>query len=240
VTILGISTPPAPVAVRITGSSGYGSFRGFYMLFYGFPELNSFARPGVTLATAAKQQQQTVINFPGTNLFKDPPTQRNWSTVYGDIAQPFPYIERADNDKTRDLYHLELGGDNVDTPVLINPDTKAAFPQVAVIPRTAYWANKIEEWPWYIHGYMNILFRPLDEKSVVTLRMKGVFGRYGLPTVMRVWDADGKLLIESSVLPDRPAQERRSEAGPGGESAALAHRDGSAGDAQMNFTGATS
>jgi hypothetical protein len=233
VTILGVAPKPATVGVRVTGPRSYGSFRGHYQLYYGFPELNVFAKPGVTPATAAKEQEKDWIKFPGKNSFNDPPTQRNFGA-----NDPRPYIERADNDKARDLYHLEMSGDNVDLPVLIDADTKAPFPQVAVIPRTMYWNAQTREVGWSLHGFMNMLFRPLDDQAAVTLTVKGVMNRYGMATAVKIADAAGRTVADTSVLPTGQRKEVEVKLDPAVNPLPWRITMASAGDVRVSFTGA--
>ena len=98
--------------------------------------------------------------------------------------------------------------------MLIDWDTKAALPQVAVIGRTMYWNNQAKEVPWRLHGYMNMLFRPLDEKSVVELKLKAVMNRYGQPTAMKIVDADGRVALDTSVLPEGQRKEAEVKLDP--------------------------
>ena len=233
VTILGIAPNPATVAVRVIGPRGYGSFRGFYQLYYELPELNVFAKPGVTLQAVNKEQEKNWIKFPGPNTFKDPPTQRNFGE-----SDPRPYIERADNDRNRLLYHLEMSGDNVDLPVLIDADTRAPFAQVAVIPRTMYWNAQTKDVGWSLHGFTNMLFRPLDEKTAITLTIKGAMNRYGMCSAVRISDAAGKAIAETSVLPTGQRKEAEVKLDAAVNPLPWRIMMASAGDVRVSFTGA--
>ena len=47
---------------------------------------------------------------------------------------------------------------------------------------------------------MDVWFRPLDDKAVIQLNVESVKLRYAMPTKIGLWDAQGKVILDSSVF----------------------------------------
>jgi hypothetical protein len=199
VTVLTRAPKPTKIAVSIFGPGSFGSLRGGYKLFYGFPELNAFQRPDAA-EWSRKQQTNSLVKFDSKNCFDDPPDVRNYSALCGKEAMVFPYVERPNHDPTRFEYRLEHGGSAINLPVFLDAETQKPLPQVAVIPRMMYWNAKTNESPFFTVGVMDAYFRPLDDKATVELNIRSDFRRYAVPTRVQIWDARGACVLDSSVF----------------------------------------
>ncbi len=237
VTVLGYAQAPTPVAVRIDGPMGFGSFRGFYKLYYGWPRLDAMTPRDDLRAWNARQQQDTVT-FPNENLFKDPPTQRNFSEGRGETFQALPYVETAANDPQQQCYRLEVGGDAIELPTLLSAASSQPLPQVGVIARTMFWNNQLKPASFRVVGATDLLLRPLDPTAKIQLVLEAIDNRFGMPTLLRLADAQGQEIIRTSVFFVGQRQQVTVELDPAVHPLPWRFISASSGDNRFTFTGA--
>ena len=223
--------------VVVDGPKQFGSFRGHYMLFHGFPRLNV---PGDRrqMARLRKQQIAAVVRFPDPTVFKDPPEQRSVGAGRGPSRQRFPYVQEPENDRGQRLYHLAYSGDNIDLPVLFDAETGRALPQVAVIPRTLYWNAQPKESTWRIKGAARAFMRALDLQAVIRLNVRSVHKRYWMPTTVRITDAKGNVVIDTSVFMAGERKQVDVALNPAANPPPWRVEMASSGDCEVRFQGA--
>lgn len=236
VTILGWTPQPCRVAVAADGPMSYGSYRAFYMLFNDWPRLGQYTDASIA-KTWYEQSSQQIVTFSSDNRFKDPPTHRNIGVGRGDDRQPFPYIEVADNDPDNRFYRLEYAGSPPQLPALLNADTKEPLPQVAVIPRTVFWGNEASDAPFRTVGVVNCFMRPLSDQAVIKLTVESVENRYWMPTTLRITDAAGEVIVDTSVFMagQRPSDTVTLDAGA--HPLPWRFESASSGDCRFSFSG---
>jgi|GEM_PF-4441433 len=234
-TVLATTPNPMPIEVRINGPQGFGSFRGIYMLFYGFPQLNYFQRPDADRRSYYQQQKEQIVPFPAKNRFNDPPTQRNFGARKGARR---PYIERPDNDPNQRQYRLEYSGDPIDLPVLFSASTGDPLPQVAVIARHVYWNATQKPTRARNAGVSRLYFRPLDSTAVINIRIVSHQHRYSMPTTVRITDAKGDTVVEGGVFMAGNQKELTAKLDPAKHPLPWQLFMASSGDNQIWFDGA--
>jgi len=235
-TVLARTKTPTNLSVVIEGPKQFGSFRGHYMLFHGFPRLN-VPSDRASLRERQKRQAAAAVQFTARSLFDDPPDQRNVGTRRGDKSQRFPYVERAGNDPEQRLYHLEYSGDNINLPVLCDAEGQP-LRQVLVIPRTVYWNAQVREASWRVKGAMRAYVRALDEQAVIKLNVESVHRRYWMPTTVKITDAKGRVVIDSSVFMAGTRSEVDVVLDPGQNPSPWKFEMASSGDCAVTFAGA--
>lgn len=198
-TILARASRPTKIAIAINGPRSYGDLLGMYQLHYGFPELNAFNRPDAAEELRAKQKA-SVVTFSAANRFNDPPEYRNFGIGRPDNPQRFPYVECSDNDPSQHEYRLEVGGWQINLPAFVECDTEEPLPQVAVIARTMSWGGKTNEVGSASKGVMDVYFRPLETNDVIDLRFASEHRRYYQPTRIKLTDARGKVVLDTSIF----------------------------------------
>ncbi|MBI4027240.1 MAG: hypothetical protein HY360_19805 [Verrucomicrobia bacterium] len=234
VTILSQASKPTKIAVSI---QSYGQARGFYQLFYGFPELDVFKRPNAG-KLVEEQHAASLVKFEAQNLFKDPPECRNYGVHFGGLDQTFPYIECPRHDPSKLAYRLEHGGTHIELPVFLDAETQKPLSQVAVIARTTYANGKVQEASFSSGGVTDVYFRPLDDKARIQLNLKSAKGGYTAPTTFRIWDARGQSVMDSSVFMAGKRSEISVTLDPGKNPIPWRLMMASYGDNQLTFTGA--
>jgi len=198
--VLAYAPTPTTVAVRIDNPAGFGDQRGYYKLFYDWPILNVTEQPGFDMKQFSKDQLDRVVLFERKNLFNDPPDLRNYGVGRQPNPQHFPYVEIASNDPQRQFYRLEHGGSAIELPALLDAKTMQPLPQVGVLSHWVFWNNQASHSPITSTGAVDVFVRPYDPASVITLTLKSVKKRYVVPTSMRITDARGDDVVDTSVF----------------------------------------
>ena len=236
-TVLTRTAKPTKLNVVVDGPKQFGSFRGHYMLFGGFPKLN--VRTDRASAKARYDAQQAAaVQFPSKGILKAPPTERHVAILRREPRLRFPYIEEAANDPKQRLYHLEYSGDNILLPVFFDRETDKPTPQVVVIARTLYWNAQVKESSWRVKGATRAYMRALDDRAVIDLNVKSRHARYWMPTTVRITDANGKVVIDSSVFMSGDRKEVDVKLDPKANPSPWKVEMASSGDCAVTFKGA--
>lgn len=198
-TILAYAAQPTKIAVSVDGPKGFGNFRGFYMLFNAWPEIGNIPLNSDRKAAYARQQAN-IVTFSGTNLFNDPPTHRNFGVGRPENPQKFPYVEVADNNSDDRFYRLEVGGDPMNLPAIVEAGSEKPLPQVLVIARTIFQNNQVIPRPFHSRGALRGYVRPIRDDTVVNLVIESTPDRYWMPTTVSIVDGKGATVADTSVF----------------------------------------
>ena len=125
----------------------------------------------------------------------------------------------------------------IELPALLNAETRKPLTQIAVIARTSFGNGQYVPVGSRIFGTVRCFMRPLKDDAVVQLTLEATVGRYAMPTSVRIEDAMGKVIVDSSVFVSGKRKKVEVTLDPAKNPLPWKFTASASGDNQMTYTG---